>query len=151
MGPASNHLRAVTPPVCKPRRRNERRRAKLAGTGLSAYILTIDLAAMLLMRFGALTFLQAKFVHTPVWQSAAGSKPLLPKGQMMATGTVKFFNANKGFGFIEQGGGLPDIFVHISAVERSGLSSLTEGQKINFEVVLDRKSGKNAAENLQGA
>lgn len=69
----------------------------------------------------------------------------------MATGTVKFFNTNKGFGFIEQGGGQPDVFVHISAVERSGLTTLTDGQKVSFEVVRDRKTGKNAAENLQAA
>ena len=69
----------------------------------------------------------------------------------MATGTVKFFNSNKGFGFIEQGGGQPDVFVHISAVERAGLTTLTEGQKVNFEVVRDKKTGKNAAENLQAA
>jgi CspA family cold shock protein len=66
----------------------------------------------------------------------------------MATGFVKFFNSTKGFGFIEQGGGEPDIFVHISAVERSGLTSLTEGQRVSFEVVRDPKSGKNAADNL---
>jgi len=69
----------------------------------------------------------------------------------MTTGTVKFFNATKGFGFIEQGNGQPDVFVHISAVERAGMRSLTEGQKIAFEIVADRRSGKSAAENLQAA
>lgn len=67
----------------------------------------------------------------------------------MNTGTVKFFNANKGFGFIAPDDGKPDVFVHISAVETSGLSTLVEGQKLNFDVVLNSKSGKNAAENLQ--
>ncbi|WP_075995281.1 cold-shock protein [Salaquimonas pukyongi] len=67
----------------------------------------------------------------------------------MNTGTVKFFNANKGFGFIAPDDGKPDVFVHISAVEISGLSTLVEGQKLNFDVVLNSKSGKNAAENLQ--
>jgi cold shock protein len=67
----------------------------------------------------------------------------------MAQGTVKFFNANKGFGFIEQGNGQPDVFVHISAVERSGMTSLVEGQKVRFDIVQDRRSGKNAADNLQ--
>jgi len=67
----------------------------------------------------------------------------------MPTGTVKWFNSTKGFGFIEpeQGGG--DVFVHISAVERSGMNGLNEGQKISFEVVQDRRSGKNSAENLK--
>jgi len=67
------------------------------------------------------------------------------------TGTVKFFNATKGFGFIELGNGQPDVFVHISAVERSGLSTLTEGQKVSFDVVRDKRSGKNAADNLRAA
>ncbi|MDX8466197.1 cold-shock protein [Mesorhizobium sp. VK23B] len=69
----------------------------------------------------------------------------------MTTGTVKFFNATKGFGFIEQGNGQPDVFVHISAVERAGMRSLVEGQKVNFEIVKDSRSGKSAAENLQAA
>jgi CspA family cold shock protein len=69
----------------------------------------------------------------------------------MATGTVKFFNSTKGFGFIEQDGGQPDVFVHISAVERAGMSTLAEGQKLSFEVVKDNRSGKSAAENLQAA
>ncbi len=69
----------------------------------------------------------------------------------MNTGTVKFFNTTKGFGFIEQGNGQPDVFVHISAVERSGMHSLVEGQKVSFEIVADRRSGKSAAENLQSA
>ena len=69
----------------------------------------------------------------------------------MSTGTVKFFNTTKGFGFIEQGGGQPDVFVHISAVERAGMRTLVEGQKVNFDVVQDRRNGKNAAENLQAA
>ena len=67
----------------------------------------------------------------------------------MTTGTVKFFNSAKGFGFIEQGNGQPDVFVHISAVERAGLRSLVEGQKVSFDVVKDNRSGKSAAENLQ--
>lgn len=67
----------------------------------------------------------------------------------MATGTVKFFNSTKGFGFISPEDGGTDVFVHISAVERSGLSTLSDGQKVSFEVVADRRSGKSAAENLQ--
>jgi cold shock protein len=69
----------------------------------------------------------------------------------MATGTVKFFNTTKGFGFIEQDGGGADVFVHISAVERSGMNTLVEGQKVSFEAVKDQRSGKTAAENLQAA
>ncbi|MCB8839924.1 cold-shock protein [Aurantimonas sp. VKM B-3413] len=66
----------------------------------------------------------------------------------MTTGTVKFFNMQKGFGFIAPDDGGTDAFVHISAVERSGLSGLQDGQKVSYELVSDRKSGKMAAENL---
>lgn len=67
----------------------------------------------------------------------------------MATGTVKWFNADKGFGFIAPDGGGSDAFVHISAVERSGIGDLREGQKISYELVSDRKSGKMSADNLK--
>ena len=67
----------------------------------------------------------------------------------MATGTVKFFNTQKGFGFIQPDDGSKDVFVHISAVERAGMRSLMEGQKVTFEVVMER--GKAAAGNLQSA
>jgi len=69
----------------------------------------------------------------------------------MATGTVKFFNAQKGFGFIVLDNGGPDVFVHISAVERAGMHSLNEGQKLSFDVQADPRSGKSAAANLQAA
>ena len=69
----------------------------------------------------------------------------------MTTGTVKFFNATKGFGFIQPDNGGADVFVHISAVERAGMRTLVEGQKVNFDVVKDARSGKSAAENLQAA
>lgn len=69
----------------------------------------------------------------------------------MATGTVKFFNTQKGYGFIVQDQGGPDVFVHISAVERSGLHTLVEGQKVSFEIVQDRRSGKSTADNLTAA
>lgn len=69
----------------------------------------------------------------------------------MTTGTVKFFNSTKGFGFIQPEDGASDVFVHISAVERAGLHSLVEGQKVSFDVVKDSRSGKSAAENLQEA
>ena len=67
----------------------------------------------------------------------------------MATGTVKWFNAQKGFGFIAPDDGGKDVFVHISAVERAGLQTLREGQKVGFELVADRKSGKMSADKLQ--
>ena len=67
----------------------------------------------------------------------------------MATGTVKWFNATKGFGFIQLDNGGKDAFVHISAVERAGMRHLTEGQKVEFELVTDRRTGKQAAENLK--
>jgi CspA family cold shock protein len=67
----------------------------------------------------------------------------------MATGVVKWFNGQKGYGFIQPDDGGKDVFVHISAVERSGLSHLNEGQKISFEVKADRKTGKMNADNLR--
>jgi len=67
----------------------------------------------------------------------------------VATGIVKWFNATKGFGFIQPDDGGQDVFVHISAVERAGLSGLAEGQKVSYEVQLDRKRGKSSAENLR--
>jgi cold shock protein len=67
----------------------------------------------------------------------------------MSTGTVKWFNGQKGFGFIQPDDGGKDVFVHISAVERAGMSNLNEGQKISYDVVADRKTGKSSADNLR--
>jgi len=69
----------------------------------------------------------------------------------MTSGTVKWFNVNKGFGFIAPDDGGNDAFVHISAVERAGFGSLQEGQKVSFELLKDRRTGKMSAENLQAA
>jgi len=69
----------------------------------------------------------------------------------MTTGTVKWFNATKGFGFIQPDDGGADVFVHISAVERAGLGSLNEGQKVSFELERDKRSGKMSAGQLQSA
>jgi CspA family cold shock protein len=71
------------------------------------------------------------------------------KAATMATGTVKFFNTQKGFGFITPSDGSKDVFVHISAVERAGMSTLNEGQRLTYEIVTER--GKQAASNLQNA
>ena len=69
----------------------------------------------------------------------------------MNSGTVKWFNSTKGFGFIQPDDGSTDVFVHISAVERAGLGSLSDGQKITYDLVRDKKSGKNSADNLRSA
>ena len=69
----------------------------------------------------------------------------------MNKGTVKWFNNQKGFGFIQPEAGGKDVFVHISAVERAGMSTLNEGQKVSFDVVADRRTGKSAAVNLRAA
>jgi CspA family cold shock protein len=69
----------------------------------------------------------------------------------MNTGTVKWFNSQKGYGFIQPDNGGADVFVHISAVERAGMTTLNEGQKISYEVLADRRTGKSAAGNLSAA
>ena len=71
------------------------------------------------------------------------------KGIIMQVGTVKWFNAQKGFGFIQPEDGNKDVFVHISAVERANMGMLTEGQKVRFELVSDRRTGKTSAGNLE--
>ena len=72
------------------------------------------------------------------------------KGKRVNRGTVKWFNNQKGYGFIQVENG-KDVFVHISAVERAGMSTLNEGQKVSFDIVADRRNGKSSAENLRAA
>ncbi|MEO8373997.1 MAG: cold-shock protein [Sphingomonas bacterium] len=67
----------------------------------------------------------------------------------MATGTVKWFNSQKGFGFIQPDDNSTDVFVHISAVERAGMTGLDENQKVSYEIVADKRSGKSSAEELR--
>ncbi len=67
----------------------------------------------------------------------------------MATGTVKWFNATKGYGFIQPDDGGKDVFVHISAVEQAGMRELNEGQKVSYEIVADKRTGKSSAGNLR--
>jgi cold shock protein len=69
----------------------------------------------------------------------------------MSTGTVKWFNHQKGYGFIQPDDGSRDVFVHITAVERAGLPELVEGQKISYEILTDRRTGKASAGNLKSA
>ena len=69
----------------------------------------------------------------------------------MTQGTVKWFNSQKGFGFIQPDDGSKDVFVHISAVERAGMRSLNEGQKVSYDIVADRRTGKSSADNLRAA
>jgi CspA family cold shock protein len=79
----------------------------------------------------------------------SSTKHFVLKGRIMQTGTVKWFNAQKGFGFIQPTTGSTDVFVHISAVERAGLSGLNEGQKVSYEIATDKRTGKASADRLQ--
>jgi CspA family cold shock protein len=82
----------------------------------------------------------------------AGARPTFEsRDKSMATGTVKWFNATKGFGFIQPDDGGKDVFVHISAVERAGLRELNEGQKLAYEIVADKRTGRSSAGNLKVA
>jgi len=96
-----------------------------------------------------LPFKNSRF--SPARQSLRGSSLYALKGFIMTTGTVKWFNSTKGFGFIQPDNGGADAFVHISAVERAGMRELVEGQKIGFDLERDMKSGKMSACNLQSA
>ena len=104
-----------------------------------------DLASRAL-RVGLTTFFQTLDLTWPR-DRAAG---LTGKKRLMSQGTVKWFNATKGFGFIQPDDGSKDVFVHISAVERSGFNDLHEGQKVTYDIVADRRTGKSSADNLKG-
>jgi CspA family cold shock protein len=85
------------------------------------------------------------------WNNSCDPNTYALKGFIMATGTVKWFNSTKGFGFIQPDNGGEDAFVHISAVERAGMREIVEGQKLSYELERDKKSGKMSATNLQAA
>ena len=107
----------------------------------------------------ALAFLSACsdiLSNIDVTEQSAQRRPALRvqlnfKEAPMPTGTVKWFNETKGYGFIQPDNGGKDVFVHVSAVERSGMRGLAEGQKISYELETDRKSGKESAANLKSA
>jgi CspA family cold shock protein len=106
------------------------------------------MTALAAHRVGLTTFFQ-NLDQQPGRASARPSDLELGKKRLMAQGTVKWFNSQKGFGFIQPDDGSKDVFVHISAVERAGLNGLNEGQKITYEIVADKRSGKSSAENLK--
>jgi cold shock protein len=86
-----------------------------------------------------------------VLRCLAGELPVQPRKLNVTIGTVKFFNTSKGYGFIAPEGGGGDVFVHISAVERSGMHTLNEGQRVSFEIETDQRRGKTNATNLRPA
>jgi CspA family cold shock protein len=98
--------------------------------------------------------LSETFSRTRIEPAAHRARPrmtLSKEDNVMNKGTVKWFNGQKGFGFIQPDDGSKDVFVHISAVERAGMYGLNEGQKISYEIVADRRTGKSSAQNLTAA
>jgi cold shock protein len=116
------------------------------------YVLSIELGRTTrlrrALRVGLTTFPQISSM-TRLRTSAACLFTQTRKKRHMTQGTVKWFNSQKGFGFIQPDDGGKDVFVHISALERAGMSNLSEGQKISYEIVADRRSGKSSADNLR--
>jgi cold shock protein len=92
-----------------------------------------------------------KLLSSDIVPGSISGRQQLCLGDQMTTGTVKWFNIQKGYGFITPDEGGKDVFVHISAVERAGMSGLRDGQKVSFEEVTDKRSGKKSAENLKSA
>jgi CspA family cold shock protein len=87
--------------------------------------------------------------HRSIAATAESSQHYSWKGNLMQIGVVKWFNSNKGFGFIQPEAGGPDVFVHVSAIERAGLPALVEGQKVGYELLVDKRSGKFSADSLE--
>jgi cold shock protein len=103
------------------------------------------------VRVGLTIFFQNLDHYGPAARVRGLSKHVPERSVSMTQGTVKWFNDQKGFGFIQPDDGSKDVFVHISAVERAGMRSLVEGQKVSYEIVADRRSGKSSADNLKAA
>ncbi len=99
-------------------------------------------------RFRSFSKIDHPGVRRPSHRASGAHVYIVTKDITMSTGTVKWFNNQKGFGFIQPNDGGNDVFVHISAVERAGLSGLGEGQKVSFELKTDKMRGKVSAENL---
>jgi CspA family cold shock protein len=115
-------------------------------SGVKSSFWFADVPPVFMTVAGNLLFdLSENLIVTPI----VGVRPHVRKGTIMQTGTVKWFNAQKGFGFIQPSEGGADVFVHISAVERAGLGTLNEGQTIGFVLEQDRRSGKMSAGQLQ--
>jgi cold shock protein len=119
----------------------------------SAYVMPIEFSAD---RLGSALFNASALALPLISRTSMGRAVIvtrmstcISKGKTMQTGIVKWFNAQKGFGFIQPTAGGPDVFVHISAVERAGLSGLNEGQKVSYEIVADKRTGKSSADRLQ--
>ena len=98
----------------------------------------------------ALFLQQSRDISAKLAQDGGNERQLMT-GEPMATGTVKWFNATKGYGFIQPDDGSKDVFVHVSDVERSGMDSLREGQKVSFDVREDPRTRKSSATNLRTA
>jgi cold shock protein len=101
------------------------------------------------IRVGLTTFLQIS--NEPAALARGLNTHLPERRSYMTRGTVKWFSGQKGYGFIQPDDGGNDVFVHISAVERAGMQGLNEGQRVSFELVANRRTGKSSAENLRAA
>jgi cold shock protein len=123
-----------------------------SGTGCCWYCAeNIRVPISLLMRWSAAALSRWGWRRSPRRRSNLLFGPMATTSSHMATGTVKWFNETKGYGFIQPDQGGKDVFVHISAVERSGMSGLAEGMKVTYDLEADRKSGKESATNLKVA